>query len=129
MILPGMKQKPLAFKIERLYAASARIFPDLLETGAIRFEVGWAHYPEDAVTAKLILAIAEGRREHQTGSLTENLLALHAYHRREIAEATGVSEDRAEQTAAAMADFENAELHPAVVQRISGAPTQDHRSK
>jgi diguanylate cyclase (GGDEF)-like protein/putative nucleotidyltransferase with HDIG domain len=130
MILPGMKQKPLAFKIERLYAASARIFPDLLENGTLRFEVGWAHYPEDAATAKLILAIAEGRRDHQTGSLTENLLALHTYHRRDAtaaamspAEVPALVDSRIEQTPEEKADFRGAELQPAAIQRISGAPS------
>jgi putative nucleotidyltransferase with HDIG domain/diguanylate cyclase (GGDEF)-like protein len=102
MILPGMKHKPLAFKIERLYAAAAGIFPGLLENGTIRFEVGWAHYPEDAVTSKLLMAIAEGRRDRQTGSLSENLLALHAHHRGDSApalETTPAEGMRAERSA------------------------------
>ena len=84
MILPGMKQKPLALKLEKLHAAAAHIFPGLLEDGTIRFEVGWAHYPDDAVSGKLLLAIAEGRRDSQAGSVSQNLLALHARHRNEV---------------------------------------------
>ena len=48
-----------------------------------KFEAGWALYPDDADTAKLLLAIAEGRREMRTGSATDNLLALLAHNRRE----------------------------------------------
>jgi diguanylate cyclase (GGDEF)-like protein/putative nucleotidyltransferase with HDIG domain len=131
MILPGMKQKPLAIKLERLYAASARIFPELLENGTIRFEVGWAHYPEDAVTAKLILAIAEGRLDRQTGSLSENLLALHTHHRRDTATTTSAAETPAVAESPTKRRPEDkvgrdlAEREPAVVRQIGGAPSLD----
>lgn len=98
MILPGMKQVPLAIKVERLHAAATKLFPGLFENGTLRFEVGWAHYPDDAVTAKLMIAIAEGRRDNPAGSLSENLLALHTRHQRET-ENTQVSETSAEQPA------------------------------
>jgi putative nucleotidyltransferase with HDIG domain len=81
LILPGMKPKPLALKIEKLHAMAMDTFAELMKSGAMRFEVGWAHYPDDAVTAKLMMTVAEGRRDQQTGSLAENLLALHARHR------------------------------------------------
>jgi hypothetical protein len=55
----------------------------LIANGTIRVGIGWAHYPDDAATSKLLLAIAEGRSEKQTGSLTENLLALHSHNRKE----------------------------------------------
>ena len=83
MILPGMKRETLGYKIEKLHTAALRSFPQLTEHGAIRFEIGWALYPDDADTGKLLLAIAEGRKQMRTGSVTENLLALHAHNRRE----------------------------------------------
>jgi diguanylate cyclase (GGDEF)-like protein/putative nucleotidyltransferase with HDIG domain len=83
MVLPGMKGEALGDKIEKLHTAALRSFPQMMEHGTIRFEIGWALYPDDADTAKLLLAIAEGRKEMRTGNVTENLLALHAHNRRE----------------------------------------------
>jgi hypothetical protein len=55
----------------------------LIKNGTIHLEVGWALYPDDADTSKLLLAVAEGRSEMRTGGSTENLLAMHAHNRRE----------------------------------------------
>ena len=78
-----MKGEALGDKIEKLQTAALRSFPQMMEHGRIRFEIGWALYPDDADTAKLLLAIAQGRKEMRTGNVTENLLALHAHNRRE----------------------------------------------
>jgi diguanylate cyclase (GGDEF)-like protein/putative nucleotidyltransferase with HDIG domain len=83
MILPGMKRATLGDKIEKLHTAAARSFSQMMERGTIRFEIGWALYPDDADTGKLLLAIAEGRKEMRTGSATESLLALHEHNRSE----------------------------------------------
>jgi diguanylate cyclase (GGDEF)-like protein/putative nucleotidyltransferase with HDIG domain len=82
MILPGMKRATLGDKIEKLHTAALRSFPQM-EHRTIRFEIGWALYPDDADTAKLLLAISEGRKEMRTGSATESLLALHEHNRSE----------------------------------------------
>jgi diguanylate cyclase (GGDEF)-like protein/putative nucleotidyltransferase with HDIG domain len=83
VIYPGMKRDALGHKVEKLNAAAFSVFPQMIENGSIRFGIGWAHYPEDAATSKLLLAIAEGRSEIQANSLTENLLALHAQNRKQ----------------------------------------------
>jgi diguanylate cyclase (GGDEF)-like protein len=83
LILPGMKRETLSHKIEKLHTAVSSIFPQLIKNETIRFGVGWALYPDDADTSKLLLAIAEGRNEMRTGSSTENLLALHVHNRQE----------------------------------------------
>jgi diguanylate cyclase (GGDEF)-like protein/putative nucleotidyltransferase with HDIG domain len=83
LILPGMKRETLSHKIEKLHTAVLSIFPQLIKNETIRFGVGWALYPDDADTSKLLLAIAEGRNEMRTGSSTENLLALHVHNRQE----------------------------------------------
>ncbi len=83
MVLPGMKGDALGDKIESLHGAAWSAFRRMMEHGTIRFEIGWALYPDDADTAKLLLAIAEGRKQARAGSAAENLLALHAHNRRE----------------------------------------------
>jgi len=83
MILPGMKREALGRKIEKLHSALSSIFAPLISDGTIRFGVGWALYPDDADTSKLLLAVAEGRNEIPNGSSPENLLALDARHRKE----------------------------------------------
>ena len=83
LILPGMKRETLNHKIEKLHTAVLSIFSPLIKNETIRFGVGWALYPDDADTSKLLLAIAEGRNEMRTGSSTENLLALQAHNRKE----------------------------------------------
>jgi diguanylate cyclase (GGDEF)-like protein/putative nucleotidyltransferase with HDIG domain len=83
MVLPGMKQETLSNKIEKLHAAVSSHFPQLIQNGTVRFGVGWALYPDDADTSKLLLAIAEGRNEMRTNSSAENLLAMHARNRNE----------------------------------------------
>jgi diguanylate cyclase (GGDEF)-like protein len=83
MILPGIKRGALSNKIETLHTAALTIFSKLIERGTIGFGIGWALYPDDADTSKLLLAIADGRKEMRTGSATENLLALHAHNRKE----------------------------------------------
>jgi diguanylate cyclase (GGDEF)-like protein/putative nucleotidyltransferase with HDIG domain len=83
MILPGMKREALGRKIEKLHPAALSMFPQLIKNGTIHLEVGWALYPDDADTSKLLLAVAEGRSEMRTGGSTENLLAMHAHNRRE----------------------------------------------
>jgi putative nucleotidyltransferase with HDIG domain len=83
MILPGMKGETLGDKIDSLHGSASTSFRQRMEHGTIRFDVGWALYPDDADTAKLLLAVAEGRKEMRTGSSTESLLALHAHNRRE----------------------------------------------
>lgn len=83
LILPGMKRETLTHKIEKLHAALLGIFPQFNENQTVRFGIGWALYPDDADTSKLLLAIAEGRNEMRTGSSAETLLALHAHNRNE----------------------------------------------
>jgi len=83
MVLPGMKRETLGQKIEKLHAAALTSFPQLNEDGTIRFAIGWALYPDDADTSKLLLAVAEGRKEMRAGSATENLLALHSHNQKE----------------------------------------------
>ncbi len=83
LILPGMKRETLTPKIEKLHTQVLRIFSPLIKNETIRFGVGWALYPDDADTSKLLLAIAEGRNEMRTGSSTGNLLALQAHNRKE----------------------------------------------
>jgi hypothetical protein len=78
-----MKGETLGDKIESLHGSASSSFRQRMEHGTIRFDVGWALYPDDADTAKLLLAVAEGRKEMRTGSSTESLLALHAHNRRE----------------------------------------------
>lgn len=78
MILPGMKRETLRHKLEKLHIAINSLFPQLAETGRIHFGAGWALYPDDADTTKLLLAVAEGRNEMKTGTPTESLLALHS---------------------------------------------------
>ncbi len=84
MVLPGMKRATLGSKIEKLHASILSLFPEPIQSGTIRFGVGWALYPDDADTSKLLLAIAEGRNEMRTGSSTENLLAMQAHNRKEV---------------------------------------------
>jgi diguanylate cyclase (GGDEF)-like protein/putative nucleotidyltransferase with HDIG domain len=83
MILPGMKRETVGYKIEKLETAVLNTFPQLIKNGTMRLVVGWAHYPDDADTSKLLLAIAEGRNEMRTGSSTDNLLALNAHNQKE----------------------------------------------
>jgi diguanylate cyclase (GGDEF)-like protein/putative nucleotidyltransferase with HDIG domain len=83
MVLPGMKREALGHKIEKLHTAVANIFPQWIKNGTIRFGVGWALYPDDADTTKLLLAVAEGRNEMRTGSPSENLLAMHKHNHQE----------------------------------------------
>jgi hypothetical protein len=45
--------------------------------------VGAALYPDDSDTVKLLLAIAEGRKDHRVTGATESLLALNAHHHKE----------------------------------------------
>lgn len=83
LILPGMKRDAIARKIEELLATVSGTFPQLFENGAIRFGVAAALYPDDADTAKLLLAIAEGRQEKDNSGSTKGLLALQTQHREE----------------------------------------------
>jgi diguanylate cyclase (GGDEF)-like protein/putative nucleotidyltransferase with HDIG domain len=93
MILPAMKRDALGHKVAKLHAAALRSFPQMMEQGTIRFEIGWALYPDDADTAKLMVAIAEGRKEMRTGSATQSLLALHAHNRSETEAETQLGEE------------------------------------
>jgi diguanylate cyclase (GGDEF)-like protein/putative nucleotidyltransferase with HDIG domain len=95
LILPGMKHETLSHKLEKMQAAVSRTFPQLMQSGTVRFGVGWALYPDDADTSKLLLAIAEGRNEMRTGGLAEDLLALNSHNRKEP-ESTGASENQPE---------------------------------
>ncbi len=83
MILPGMRRGTLGHKITKLHRSVMNIFSELIDNGTIRFGVGWALYPDDADSSKMLLAVAEGRIEMPTGSSTENLLALNAHNRKE----------------------------------------------
>lgn len=80
LILPGMKADTLNRKIGDLRGLASQIFPDLIQSCAIRVEIGWALYPDDADTARLLMAVAEGRSRLRTHSPTEDLLALQASH-------------------------------------------------
>jgi putative nucleotidyltransferase with HDIG domain/diguanylate cyclase (GGDEF)-like protein len=82
MVLPGMRQETLGHKITKLHRSVTGVFSQLIQDGTVRFGVGWALYPDDADTSKMLLAIAEGRHEMPTDSSTENLLALDAHNRR-----------------------------------------------
>jgi putative nucleotidyltransferase with HDIG domain/diguanylate cyclase (GGDEF)-like protein len=81
LILPGMKGKAVGLKIETLRETVSATFPQSIDNGAIRFAVGTSLYPNDADTAKLLLAIAEGRNGRTVGNSTESLLALEAHNR------------------------------------------------
>ena len=83
MILPGMRRETLGHKITKLHRSVMNIFSQSIQNGTIRFGVGWALYPDDADTSKMLVAVAEGRNEMPTGSSTENLLALNAHNRKE----------------------------------------------
>ena len=83
LVFPGMRQSTLIHKIEKLRHDAAGIFPQLFSAGKVRFGVGWALYPDDADTSKLLMAIAEGRMEMQVDSSVQNLMALHAHNRKD----------------------------------------------
>ncbi len=84
VIFPGMKIEALAAKIEALQAQILSELPSQTFSGPPLFQFGWAIYPDDAATSKLLLAIAERRSEMQTGGVAENLLALHSQYRQEL---------------------------------------------
>ena len=84
IIFPGMKIEALAVKIEALQAEILSELPRQAVSGPSPFQFGWAIYPDDAATSKLLLAIAERRSEMQTGGVAENLLALHSQYRQEL---------------------------------------------
>ena len=81
IIFPGMKIEALGEKIEALEASLLRELPRKAYKIPALFRFGWALYPDDAATSKLLMAIAEGRAELQSSSAAENLLALHAQNR------------------------------------------------
>ncbi len=83
LILPGMKREDISHKIEALHAGVLSAFQPLIGNRITRFAVGEALYPDDAATAKLLLAIAEGRKDRQVTGATESLLALNAHNRKE----------------------------------------------
>jgi diguanylate cyclase (GGDEF)-like protein/putative nucleotidyltransferase with HDIG domain len=76
LILPGMRPKAIGQKVEELVAIVSRTFPQAIETGTMRFQLGASFYPDDADTLKLLLAIAEGRKETEHSGSTRSLLAL-----------------------------------------------------
>jgi diguanylate cyclase (GGDEF)-like protein len=84
IIFPGMKAEPLGEKIDALEAGLSRELPRRNDHAPTHFRFGWALYPDDAATTKLLMAIAERRSEMQAGSATENLLALHAQNRKAV---------------------------------------------
>jgi diguanylate cyclase (GGDEF)-like protein/putative nucleotidyltransferase with HDIG domain len=98
LILPGMKHETLAPKIEKIQEMVSKIFPHSQDNVAVRLALGWALYPDDADTGKLLMAVAEGRKEMRVNGSTESLLALHAQNR---------SEAKVAQPADAVHDFES----------------------
>jgi diguanylate cyclase (GGDEF)-like protein len=98
LILPGMKQETLGPKIEKIQEMVSKIFPHSQDNVAVRLALGWALYPDDADTGKLLMAVAEGRKEMRVNGSTESLLALHAQNR---------SEAKVAQHADAVHDFES----------------------
>lgn len=85
IIFPGMKRDTLIHKLEQLYAGVASQFPQAIDDGTVRVGVGWAVYPDDADTPKLLVAIAEGRHEMAGDDTIHNLLALDAHNQRDPA--------------------------------------------
>jgi diguanylate cyclase (GGDEF)-like protein/putative nucleotidyltransferase with HDIG domain len=83
IVLPGMKRQDLGPRIERISSAVSTIFSQLIESRKISLGIGWATYPDDADTSRLLLVVAEGRNETGTTRSAEGLLALHAHNRGE----------------------------------------------
>jgi GGDEF domain-containing protein len=84
IIFPGMKIEALGEKIEALQAEILSQLPRRAALAPPLFHFGWAIYPDDAATSKLLLAIAERRSDMQTGGVAENLLALHSHYSQEL---------------------------------------------
>ena len=80
IVLPGMRQRTLMHKIEKLRSDVSSAFPQLLSSGAMPLEIGWALYPDDADTSKLIMAVADGRRKMRADSSIRSLVALDAHN-------------------------------------------------
>jgi diguanylate cyclase (GGDEF)-like protein/putative nucleotidyltransferase with HDIG domain len=83
LILPGMKRVDINYKLEMVQANALSTFQQLLSDGTIGFAIGEAYYPDDADTAKLLMAIAEGRKAARTIDVSASLTALHAHNRKE----------------------------------------------
>ena len=84
VIFPGMKIEALGEKIEALQAEILSQLPRRASLAPSLFHFGWAIYPDDAATSKLLLAIAERRSDMQTGGVADNLLALHSHYSQEL---------------------------------------------
>ena len=91
LILPGMKPTDVKYKIETVQVTAFNAFQQLMFDGTIGFAIGESFYPDDADTAKLLVAIAEGRKAAHAIDMTASLTALQAHNRKEAESAQPAS--------------------------------------